>query len=290
MISQGLIIQSLISGILMGGIYAAMGVGFSLTWGVMKVINLSHCAFGVVSAYIGYWLLKNSGVDPLLSLIVIVPMLFVIGAGVYELLIKRIQHSKDITVSSMLLCFGLGILIENLMLYAWSASPRVMNTRYIGESFFVGGISFSIPSVIGFILAMSCLAAIYFFLHKTYTGKAVQAVWQEREGSALVGINIDRVSMITFGLAIASAGVGGVCMAFMYSFYPSLHNVWLLFMFLVVIVGGVGSVVGTAAGGLILGIVMGLSGALISYQWVNAIVFVLLIIILLIKPQGLFKV
>ncbi|KPV62812.1 MAG: branched-chain amino acid transporter permease subunit LivH [Candidatus Bathyarchaeota archaeon BA1] len=273
----------------MGGIYAAMAVGFTLVWGVMKVINLAHCAIGVFSAYVAYWLLVYYGIDPLLSLVLTVPLLFVIGLLIHEFLIKRIVKARDIALTSMVLMFGLSILVENLLLYFWGPSPRLVTTAHTGKSLFLDGIAFPIPSLIGFGISITLLTIIYIFLHGTYVGKAVRATWQDREGAALMGINLDRVSMITFGLATASVGAGGVCMTFMYSFYPSLHAIWLIFMFLVVIVGGVGSVIGVAAGGLILGLFIGVSAVFVPFAWVNVVVFLSLILILLIKPTGLFR-
>jgi len=127
------------------------------------------------------------------------------------------------------------------------------------------------------------------FLHNTRTGKAVRATWQDPEGAALQGIRLTKVSMIAFGLALASAGAGGVAMAFMYSFSPPLHNLWLIFLFLVVIVGGVGSIAGSAVAGLVIGVISGLSGAFFPEQWINVLLFGLLMLILLIRPEGLMK-
>jgi branched-chain amino acid transport system permease protein len=146
-----------------------------------------------------------------------------------------------------------------------------------------------IPQAIGFSLAAAGISFLYLFLNHTHTGKAVQATWQDQEGAALMGINLHRVSQIAFGLAIAAAGMGGVSMAMMYTFDPPVHNLWLIYMFLVVIVGGVGSILGTALAGLLLGVITGLGMAFLPYQWINVITFGLLVLTLLIRPQGLFK-
>ncbi|HUL30863.1 MAG TPA: branched-chain amino acid ABC transporter permease, partial [Thermodesulfobacteriota bacterium] len=143
--------------------------------------------------------------------------------------------------------------------------------------------------LLAFILSWAGIAAIYLFLYRTRTGKAVRATWQDPEGAALQGINLRRVSMVTFGVAIASAGAGGVAMAYMYSFNPPAHNLWLIFLFLVVIVGGVGSIIGSAVAGLLIGLISGLSGAFFPMEWINVFLFGLLMVILLIKPEGLFQ-
>lgn len=283
------IIQSAISGLLMGGIFALLGVGFSLSWGVMRVINIAHAAFGILGAYIAYWGLTLYGIDPILSLGLSLPLLFVTGLIIHRFLIQPITRARDIVVASMILTFGLAILLENLMLFAWSPDERLITTSYSSRSIFLGEIIIKISNLIGFILSIIGIGAIYLFLYHTHIGKAVRATWQEPEGAALQGINLRRVSMVAFGLAIASAGGGGVAMAYMYSFNPPAHNLWLIFLFLVVIVGGVGSVIGSAVAGLIIGLITGLSGVFFPYQWVNVFLFGLLMGILLIKPEGLFK-
>jgi branched-chain amino acid transport system permease protein len=283
------ILQSVVSGLLMGGIYALLGVGFSLTWGVMKVINIAHAAFGILAAYIAYWGLTLYGIDPILSLILTVPLFFCSGLIIYRFLIQPITRARDIVVASMILTFGLAIILENAMLFAWQPDERLITTAYASKAIFLGEIVIKVSTLLGFVLSILGIAAIYFFLHRTHIGKAVRATWQEPEGAALQGINLRKVSMITFGLALASSGAGGVTMAYMYSFNPPAHNLWLIFLFLVVIVGGVGSVVGSAAAGLIIGLIIGLSGAFFPQQWINVILFGLLMGILLVKPEGLFK-
>ncbi len=283
------ILQSLVSGILMGGIYALMGVGFSLTWGVMRVINIAHAAFGVLAAYVAYWLLTKLNLDPLLSLVITLPCFFLGGMAIHRGLIRPITKAKEMIVSSMVLTFGLAIILENTMLWLWKPDPRVLNPSYSSRAFFLGEIALPVAQVIAFGMAAAGIFLLYLFLNHTHTGKAVQATWQDQEGAALMGINLHRVSQIAFGLAIAAAGMGGVSMAMMYSFDPPVHNLWLIYMFLVVIVGGVGSILGTALAGLLLGVITGLGMAFIPYQWINVITFGLLVLTLLIRPQGLFK-
>ena len=282
------IVQSIVSGLLMGGVFGLLGVGFSLSWGVMKVINIAHAAFGILAAYIAYWGLTLYRIDPVISLGLSLPLLFLTGLLIHRFLIQPITRARDIVVASMILTFGLAIVLENVMLFAWSPDERLITTAYSSRAIFIGDIIIKVSSLIGFVLSGLGIGAIYFFLYRTHTGKAVRATWQEPEGAALQGINLKRVSMIAFGLAIASAGAGGVAMAYMYSFNPPVHNLWLVFLFLVVIVGGVGSVVGSAVGGLIIGLVTGLSGAFLPFQWINVVLFGLLMGILLIKPEGLF--
>ncbi|MCL5265268.1 MAG: branched-chain amino acid ABC transporter permease [Chloroflexi bacterium] len=282
--------QSLVSGILTGGIFALLGVGFSLTWGVTRAINVAHAAFAVIAAYVAYWLLQMFHVDPLLALVLIVPLMFSLGVAFHRTLIKPTgERTHDLELASMMLTFGLAAAIENGIAYVWSPDPRVINTVYTGKALSIAGISMPIAHILGFGLALATIAALYFYLERTFTGKAVRAVWQNRVGAALCGIDLERVTSITYGLALASAGVAGVAMALIYTFDPATQFSWLIYAFLVVIFGGVGSVLGSLLAGLFIGIVLGLSGLLIPFAWSNLLLFAMLIAFLFWRPTGLLR-
>jgi branched-chain amino acid transport system permease protein len=282
--------QALISGILLGGVFAAMSAGFSLTWGVTKAINLSHSLFGLISAYIAYWLLKLIGMDPIISLAVSIPLAFLYGIAVYRSIVTQTEkRSKDLTAASLILFFGVIIVLENILLLAFKSDTRFITTFYSGQSLFVGGVALPVTSLIAFALAVATIAALYFFLHRIYMGKAVRAVWQDKEGAMLSGIDIRRVTTITWGVALASSAVAGVSMGFMQALQPSVFFTWLVFAFLIAVLGGVGSIIGSAVAGLTVGVVIGVSGHFLPYQWVNLILFILLFIVLLVRPQGLFQ-
>jgi len=282
--------QSLVSGILVGGAFALLGVGFSLTWGVTRVINVAHTAFAVLAAYLAYWGTKLYGIDPVLSLVFIVPLFFLLGILFHETLIKPIAHrTRDLGLASMVLTFGLGAALENGMAWIWTPDPRVLGTAYVGKALLVGSIALSYGPLIAFALAVVTLAALYAFLHRTYTGKAVRAVWQDREGAALAGVNLGRVTRLTYGVSMITAGVAGVAMALMYTFDPTTNFAWMIYAFLVVIFGGVGSVLGAALAGLMIGLILGVSGVFIPLTWVNLVLFVFLIVLLLVRPSGLLR-
>jgi branched-chain amino acid transport system permease protein len=282
------ILESVISGLLLGGIYALLSVGFGLTWGTMKVLNISHAVFAVLGAFIAYWLFVKAKIDPLLSLPFLAAVMFLVGAIVYKLAIRPVTKAKDVVMASMVATFGVATVVENLMSFFWRPDPRVLKPVYSGSSLFIGNVAISEGPLVGFAMSLCSIALLYWFLHRTYTGKGVQATWQNPTGAALVGINPERVSLITFGLSIASAGVAGVAMAMIYAFYPSVQSVWTLFVFLVTIVGGVGSVIGSGLAGLLIGFIIGVSAAFLPFVWTNAILFALLLVVLLFKPEGLF--
>jgi len=274
---------------MMGSVYALLGVGFSLTWGVMKVINISHATFGLLGAFIAYTLLHAWSLDPILSLALSAPLLFFLACLIYRFIIVPITKAKEVIVASMIVTFGIAIILENVMLLIWSPDPRLLTTSYTSKVLILGPLYFQYPRLAGFLMSLAGVLVIHFFLKKTYMGKAVRAAWQQPDAAQLYGVNLQRISMITFGLAISSAGAGGVAMAFLYAFEPHTHNLWLIYLFLVVIVGGVGNVLGTALAGLIIGVITGLSFAFLPYQWVNLLTFGLLMVILVFRPQGLFQ-
>lgn len=286
----GFLLESVVSGVLLGGIYALLSVGFGLTWGTMQVLNVSHAVFAVLGAYLAYWSFTKGGIDPLLSVPMVAFLLFVVGGAAYRLVIRPVTRARDVPMASMVVTFGLTIVVENIMSGMWNPDPRVLKPRYTGTSVFIGEMVIAKGPLVGFALAAGAIALLYLFLHHTYTGKAVQATWQNPTGAALVGIDRDRVSTITFGLSIASAGVAGVAMALIYSFYPAVQNDWTLYVFLLTIVGGLGSIVGTVLTGLVIGLIIGLSAALLPFVWVNILLFLLLLLILLVKPEGIFSV
>jgi branched-chain amino acid transport system permease protein len=282
--------QSIVSGLLLGGTFAVLAVGFSLILGVARVVNLSHPVFALVGAYITYWLLALYGWNPLLSLLLVVPALFLLGIIMERTTIRETsRRTRDLTSASLVLTFGVTIIVENLLLSICKATPRLVTTSYSGKSFFLGGVALPANFLVSFALAVVTVTAVYLFLHHTFLGKAARAVWQDRDGAVLMGINIDRVTAATYGISFATAGVGGTCMSLMYSIEPSTHWAWITFVFAIVIVGGVGSIVGTAVASLMIGLIIGLSSALIPLTWINLVLFGIIIVLLLVRPTGLIR-
>lgn len=284
------LLSSLISGWLIGCVFALLSIGFSLTWGIVGVINIAHAALALLAAYIAYWFLTLADVDPLLSLLLIVPLYFIAGQMLYYLLFRPVTRARDPATASVVMTFGLTIIIENAMAYAWTPDVRVLRTSYIGASFSLGPINISQGAAFGFLIAGASMIVIYLLLHHTYTGKAVRAIWQDPEGAALMGVDANRITGIAFGLAIASAGAAGVAMAFNFAFYPAGQLQWFIFAAMVAILGGTGSVLGAAVGGLALGTIIGLGGVLLPFAWLNTVLFALLAMVLWFRPSGLVRI
>ena len=282
-------LQALVTGLLTGSVYALLAAGFSLIWGVAHVINVAHPALAVGAAYAVYALAAR-GLDPLASLAVVVPLFFLLGVGFYEGVIRlAARRAGDLALVSMVLTFGLAAALENALAAVWGPGPRVVNVAYTGQAIRLGGLALPVSHVAGAGLAAVTITALYLFLYGTFPGKAVRAVWQNRDGAALCGVNLRQVTSLTYGLAIASAGVAGVALALIYSFSPATHLTWLVFVFLVVIVGGVGSLVGAVVAGMLVGAVTNLATLVIPFAWAPFLLFASLGILLLWRPTGLFR-
>lgn len=243
----------------------------------------------MLAAYAAYWLAARL-VDPVLSLAVIAPAFFVLGVALYEGPIRAAaRRAPDLILASMVLTFGLASALENIMVYLWSPGPRVLNVAYTGQALRIGSVALPIPHLIGTAMAAATIALLYLFLYRTFPGKAVRAVWQNRDGAALCAINIRQVTGLAYGLSVASAGVAGVAMALIYSFTPAAHLSWLVFVFLVVITGGVGSLTGAVVAGLLVGTLANLATLVIPFAWSPFMLFAVLVVLLLWRPTGLFR-
>lgn len=284
------VVEALVLGTILGLVYATLGVGFSLTWGTLDLINVSHAAFAVLAAYIGYFADQSYGIDPALSLVGIVPAFFVVGVGLQEGLFRPLaRRAEEVAFASLVLTFGLAIVLENLMVVAFSADPRLLKTDYLASPVDILGVPVTGGRLVGAGLAVLTLVVLYVFLTRTYTGRAVRAVAQNSEGAALSGIDERRVSAITFGLGLATAGIAGVAASMYFPFGPSEHYAWLISVFLVTILGGVGSIVGAGVAGLVTGIVFELSAQVVPFSWTRFVLFVLLIGLLVVRPEGIFQ-
>jgi len=284
MLSWEYVAQVVVSGLLAGGVYALLAMGLTLIFGVMRVINVAHGEFVIIGAYVTYWAFALAGLSPLVSLVLSIPILFVFGMVLQRVVIKRVIGAPQL--SSLLVAFGVSIMIVNVALYVWTGEYR--SIPYLEGSLRVGGLAFSRARVVGVVMALLIAAAFFAFLKWGRLGKAIRATAQSREVAAACGINVGRVYTVTFGLGAALAGAAGTLVSFMFSFYPEAGLVYTFKSFAVVILGGMGSYVGALAGGLILGLAEGLSQLFLSSKVGDGVAYVLLVLILLLRPQGLF--
>jgi branched-chain amino acid transport system permease protein len=279
-------IQSLVSGILTGSLYAMIGVGLTVIFGVMRIINLAHGEMVMLGMFGAYWSHTLWKIDPFVSVLLWVPLLFLAGMLAYRFLLKAIIPGGEL--NTLLYTAGLSLLIANLALFAWTGDYRTLNLPYAIEPLRPFGIAVPVPLAIAFALAALITFALYLFLARTDTGRAVRATSQEPEAAALMGINVERIAMITFGLGTALAAAAGVLLVPSLYLYPTVGEILIVKCFVIVVLGGLGSVPGAIAGGVLLGVVESLGAVYVSVAYKDTIGFIIFLLVLLFRPQGLF--
>jgi branched-chain amino acid transport system permease protein len=280
------IIQLIINGLLIGGIYALISIGLTLIFGVLEIINFAHGEFLMLSMYSCYWMFQLAGIDPYVSFFFIIPLFFVVGMAVQRVVIQPIINAPPL--NQIFATVGLGMVMANVALALWKADYRTVKTAYSSLTLKTYGLMISFPRLMAFIAALMLIAALFLFLKKTYTGKAIRALAQERKAAMLMGINVYRTYQIAFGLGIATVGAAGAMLIPIYYAFPTVGTLFVLIAFVVVVLGGYNSLIGSLIGGLIIGIVESFSGFFLSPHLKEAVYFVIFILILLFRPAGLF--
>ncbi|WP_423999320.1 branched-chain amino acid ABC transporter permease [Haloarcula salina] len=285
--------QFVVNGLLVGALFAAVAVGFALIWGVVDIINLAHGEMVMLGGYTSYWVLSfvtgNAEGSPVLFLATIpvaIAVLFVVGYALQRTLVSRVIGT-DIFLT-LLVTFGASIAIQQLAIQAWSANPRSIQVRFAEPSMTLGGIVVPKMKLVAFVGAIVLTALLYVFLQKTRTGRAIRAVSQNPEAAALVGIDVEHTRAVTFGVSSAIAGGVGSFIAVILNIQPQMGLIYTLKSFVIVVFGGVGSIPGALVGGLLLGSVEELVAGFVSSQWTLAVTFTALIVLLVVKPEGLF--
>lgn len=280
------LVNLFVSALLLAGVYAAMSVGMTIIYGVMKIVNLAHAGFLMLGAYFVFELYTRFHVDPLLGAVLAFPFFFFIGVGIHGLLIRRIPRSDQPTLTSLLLLFGLWLVIQNLGYLIWGNADRAILTPRTFSTLQIGPIIFPTVRLVVFGAAVASLLALEFVLHKTWFGRAVRALMQNSDAGRLVGVNVEGTARIAFGVGIAFAGTAGGLLAMMYSFTPDFGGSFLLRAFVIIVLGGLESFAGVAIGSLILALVETFSILAIPAGYQPAIAFSLLVVALVILPEG----
>ena len=280
--------QSIVSGILTGSLYAMIGVGLTVIFGVMRIINMAHgdmVMFGMYGAFLSIAFLK---IDPFLSIIIWVPLAFFVGVFIYRFLLKNIVPAGEL--NTLLYTAGLSLFIANFVLLIATGDYRTIKLKYAIMPLRPFGIAVPVPLAIAFGMAILITVALYWFLARTDTGRAIRATSQEPEAAALMGVNVSRMAIITFALGTALACGAGVLLAPSLYLYPTVGEILVAKCFVIVVLGGLGSVPGAIAGGLLLGVVESLGAVYVSVPYKDAIGFVIFLLVLLFRPSGLFGV
>jgi branched-chain amino acid transport system permease protein len=280
-----LALQILANGLLLGGLYALLAVGLTLIFGVLRVVNFAHAEFMMLGMFGAYWLWELFGFDPYFSIFIVVPAVSLLGAVVDRLVIQRTIGAPEVTV--VFATLGLSILLQNAVLSAWTADIRSINTAYSSSVLVLGGVRLSVAMLISFGAALLFALGLWLFLTHTLYGKAIQAVAQNRAAASLMGINVRRVYLFTFSVAVASAAAMGVLIAPLFSIFPRVGQSYIVTIFIIVVLGGLGSVPGAVLAALLIGVVQAGAGFLIGAAWAELTYFVIFLAVLIARPQGL---
>ena len=280
------LVTPIVMGILLGGLYALIALGLSLVFGVMRLINVAHGDLVLFGSYFAYAAMTRLGIDPVLSLVMGIPLLFVIGFAIQKYLMSR---ASGISMEApLLIAFGISLILQNVQQIIWSPMARGLTTSYSLESFGMGPFRFPLAYLLDFLAALVVTLALRQFLKRTYLGKAIHAASQDKRTALLMGINTGRVYAFTFAIAMATAAISGVFLGLTFPFTPTSGVSFLILAFGVVIIGGLGSMPGTFIGGIILGLAQTLGGYFASATAQMLILYVIVLVVLAVRPQGLF--
>jgi branched-chain amino acid transport system permease protein len=278
--------QAVVNGLLIGGIYALVSIGVTLIFGVVKIVNFAQGEFVMIGMYISFFLARSLGVDPLLSLLVSMPVLFAVGVLVQHFLIRRVLALGD--MPQIFLTFALSLLLMNLALLLFTANYRTVQTAYSELTIHIGPLYFAVAKLLAFVIAMLLSGLLWLFLHATDLGKAMRAAAQNREVAMLMGINPDRVFCVAVGVALALAGAAGSLLMPFYPAYPLVGQIFVLMAFVAVVLGTLGNITGALIASLMMGVAESLGVQFVGADSGLIVVFVMLLLTLALRPNGLF--
>ncbi len=280
-----LFLQSVLSGVLVGGVYALIGIGLTLIFGVMRVINFAHGELVMLGMYASWLLFTRLGWDPYLSILLVAPLLFLWGAVLQVAVVDRVLAA--LPENQILLTIGLGLVMSNAVMLKYTSDYQILTTSYSSASFDLHGLSVSEPLLFSFGITVAITVGLTWFLLRTDTGQAIRATAQDREAAQLMGINVRRISILAFGLGAALAGTAGALVSPTYYIYPQVGGAFTLKAFVIVVLGGMGSVAGATLGGILIGVTESLAAVYVASGLKELVVFVLFLVLLLVKPSGL---
>ena len=286
MFDFGILFPAILNGLTTGAVYALVALGLTLIYGVLHIINFAHGAALMMGLYGVYFLRQAWGIDPYLALLPMVPLMFVAGYLLQRLVINRASHGKDENI--LLVTLGLSIVLENVALLAFKSDTRTIDTAYTLATVPIGPAMIALPKLLAFAGALVASAVLLWIVQRTDLGRAIRAVAREKHGARLVGIDVDHVYAMSFGIGLACLGAAACFLLPAYYVNPTVGNGFVLVAFTVVVLGGMGSFAGALVGGLAIGVVESLGGLWFGESLGQIGIFLLFIAVLLFRPQGLF--
>jgi branched-chain amino acid transport system permease protein len=288
MVGTTTVVNAVASGALLGIFYALVASGFSMIWASMKLVNVAHAVLMFLAGYATLVVVEWYGVPWLVGLAVLVPMMFVVGAVIYQGMLSYSYRTENFETVSLVATFGLAIVLENALLYYFGPETKRVNVAF-GGIVEVGGIRLDALRIIGALFALVATIALYYIIYQTSAGRSVRAAWQDQEIAMLYGVNPDRARIVMFGLATALAGLAGVILPAIRPITPAVHWEYIVIVFIIVIIGSVGSITGTMLVGTGVGIIESTLPLFMSPSWVTVVLYVVLLAFLLYRPDGLFE-
>lgn len=285
-LSFQLIMQLLVNGILFGSIYGIAAIGLSLIFGTMRIMFLAQGTVIILFAYVCYWVFTLLGIDPYLSIVIVIILAVLLGIGLYQGLFRGAAALEDKNVT-LLIAVGIMFFLENFMTVMWTANPRSITTGYTSFVVHFLGVGIPFTRLVGFLMAIIATGVVVTFLRKTYIGMAVRAASEDMVSATFMGISPHKVNGVAFAIGIGLAGVAGVDLATIYPFDPFYGFIFVLKSMIALAIGGIGSVSGALLGGIVLGLLESMSSFFIPGGWTDAISYAVFLIILMWKPEGL---
>ena len=281
-------LQTIVAGILIGGIYGLIGMGMSLIMGVMGIINLAHGQLMMVAMYITFVLSHYMNIDPYLSLLVTMPSLFLLGCFLQKFLLNPLMKKESILPENqVLMTVGIGMVLAEIARFIFSSDYKTVKTSYSSSAFFLGNISFNVPMCIAFVFSIAFTLVLFWFLLRTDMGRSIRATAQDKDAATLMGVNSSRITIITFGLGSSLTAAAGSLLIPIFYLFPDIGGPFTLKAFVITILGGLGSTVGAIFGGLVLGIAESLGATYIGMGYREMVGFVMFVLVLVFLPGGL---
>jgi branched-chain amino acid transport system permease protein len=283
-----LFLNAIVSGLLLGGLYAAVTLGLAIAFGQLDIVNIAHPAFVIAGSYVTYMLNTAFGIDPVVSGVIFAPVFFVVGAVIYRVYYASFERTGQEALSGLAFFFGVMFIIEVLLIMVYGVDYRLVAAPYIGSSWQLGPIIMPLRMLVPFVVALAMTACVHLYLSRTFAGRAILAVSQDRLALRLMGADPIKIKQLAFGLSIATAAVAGALLIVIGPVEPSMNRLYIGRVFAIVVLGGMGSIGGTLVAALILGVAESFIATFYGPSWAPAVAFGILLLTLALRPQGLF--
>ena len=280
--------NAIVAGVLLGAFYAAVAVGLATTFGQLDIVNIAHPAFVIVGSYIAWILNSRYGLDPVLVGVMVSPVFFVVGAGIYRIYYAAFERTGQESLSGLAFFFGMMFIIEVLLILVYGVDYRLVSTGYLSDNWDIGYIGIPLRLAVPFLVASAMTAGVYFYLSRTFTGRAILAVAQDRLALQLMGADPVRIKQFAFGLAIATTAIAGALLIMIGPVEPSVGRQYIGRAFAIVVLGGMGSIPGMIIAALLIGVTESFVSTFAGPSWAPAVAFGALLFTLAVRPQGLF--